>query len=1286
MVDTTEYNPDLPHTGEDRAHAIPIPVVSANEAVQRRLSGDYSPAMLDTQARGTAAPVAPTGASQEPPPERKGWAVSNDEANAIMGARQPLLPPSDKVEQGSPGWLDYTASAARQNNLAGAAYDRFVNHPDSSAPDVPGYSPYDNHQIAGYEDYATKFADSNSPQQTQVIKERIDQERQDKQIIGQAGAAGWATSMFFGVTDPTTLALMFVPGLGEAKTAGVLARAARGAVGAAAAGEVQQYALTRLQTTTDYTDNMIPRLATDALLGGTLGALIRGKVPKAEFDDLASKADAAVNGVPKTEFFHSSPHVFDEFDASKLGTGEGNQSFGIGKAYVATSESVAKHYANIAESKGLPNNLYRGEIKTSDANKMLDMDKPLTEQPHILEALGVDPSAPPKLNGVDPKWTGSELYDNMRQGRTNLGVTDKAGFSDLLESKGVTGIKYLDAQSRAAGDGSSNMVIFKNTEANLTHRNGEAIGEQTVPSESTGGAAAVRGTSLEDESFAKGGAWLAKADATLPRWLASPTMRVMSSSPVVESRRLVQRIVDLGGGMLNKNKRGIATPTSVEMVTNQIVNSREAQIFRGVDDLFAEHAKEAGQNALNKHDFGAEILKALSNGDKHEIPQVAKAAKVVRPFFDADHTMLQKIAPDADYAMFQKTAESYAPRVYDLNKITADRTNFERFLFDHFKNNPKLEPVEEAKVKTEGEKEPKTQEGVGPPKPIFRDAAEIKAAVQDTIDNIQHAVRGTADVGTGVRNPKSAKARVLDASDNALRPWLSDDFEGTIKAYMRTMVPHIEMHRQFGSVTLETELQQISDAYRVKMAAAGADDAAKAKLVKQRESDMQDLMLMRDRTLGQAGPKNNESLAVVRAAQIARSVNYVRSLGAQLFSAIPDLGRVVARYGMTDTVKRISDFALNSEARDLAKTDMQRMGTALDVVLHTREHSLEGTGSMVPTGDRLNAFAQNATAKFTKLSMIAHWDASIRLLSAQLEQDAMARLVKGENVSAFEKAKLAAHGIGEEDLAAIREQWNTHGSDEGGLNRARTELWTDQDAAGKVEQAIQRAASTNAFFIGKGDVPGFADSQMGKFLFQFKGFVMGSVERLALPLAQGIAHGDVKAANGLAMMLSLGGLRYYLKERAAGRQPDMSPQSLGPEMLQASGVLAFLPDIIDPLASLVHLPRFSKFKDHGWSEIAFGPTAGMLPILGKLVEDASGAKFTAQDMHKVRQLVPYQNMFYLNRLFNMVEGKTSDALNLKNATHRPAVDYLNPVKDTDALEPEASKDHFLGINAIPNKM
>jgi len=43
--------------------------------------------------------------------------------------------------------------------------------------------------------------------------------------------------------------------------------------------------------------------------------------------------------------YHGSPHDFDQFDISKLGTGEGNQSYGHG-LYFAGNEAVAKGYRN----------------------------------------------------------------------------------------------------------------------------------------------------------------------------------------------------------------------------------------------------------------------------------------------------------------------------------------------------------------------------------------------------------------------------------------------------------------------------------------------------------------------------------------------------------------------------------------------------------------------------------------------------------------------------------------------------------------------------------------------------------------------------------------------------------------------------------------------------------------------------------------------------------------------------------------------------------------------------
>ena len=47
--------------------------------------------------------------------------------------------------------------------------------------------------------------------------------------------------------------------------------------------------------------------------------------------------------------YHGSPHEFDEFDTAKIGTGEGNQSYGHG-LYFAEAEPTARHYQELLSS------------------------------------------------------------------------------------------------------------------------------------------------------------------------------------------------------------------------------------------------------------------------------------------------------------------------------------------------------------------------------------------------------------------------------------------------------------------------------------------------------------------------------------------------------------------------------------------------------------------------------------------------------------------------------------------------------------------------------------------------------------------------------------------------------------------------------------------------------------------------------------------------------------------------------------------------------------------------
>jgi hypothetical protein len=210
---------------------------------------------------------------------------------------------------------------------------------------------------------------------------------------------------------------------------------------------------------------------------------------------------------PPITAYHGSPHDFDSFDVSKVGTGEGAQAYGHG-LYFAENEEVAAGYrsslsagnphspedvasnylrsmstreaavealrdnankfahgdastpevlhkaADLLESGAtpkMPGHTYQVGIK-ADPESFLDWDKPLSEQPHVPKDV-VNKVA--DLLDRDPRGiTGQDLV------RTLSHRADQMAATQQLREAGIPGIKYLDQGSRGKGDGTSNYVVF----------------------------------------------------------------------------------------------------------------------------------------------------------------------------------------------------------------------------------------------------------------------------------------------------------------------------------------------------------------------------------------------------------------------------------------------------------------------------------------------------------------------------------------------------------------------------------------------------------------------------------------------------------------------------------------------------------------------------------------------------------------------------------------------------------------------------------------------------------
>ena len=276
--------------------------------------------------------------------------------------------------------------------------------------------------------------------------------------------------------------------------------------------------------------------------------------------------------------YHGSPHKFDALDPTKIGTGQGAQTYGHG-AYVAQNPDVGKGYQKsvpyaemkrkfleeipedaefdelmdlVAEGhfspeqervlkaleaddwlgfdypsqaiseaygpylknfdpspelvesvKGLSGHFYEIDVPDEDIAKMLDWDKPLNQQnsdvqkklKNLVEEMTVDDA----INmGFDPFDYGNnqqkaiELAKKAMIGNeattTNflnnwaiLRGTEAAG-EELLNKYGIPGIKYFDQGSRAAEEGTRNMVLFDDLarRAKVLKRNDEAIAQPSV--------------------------------------------------------------------------------------------------------------------------------------------------------------------------------------------------------------------------------------------------------------------------------------------------------------------------------------------------------------------------------------------------------------------------------------------------------------------------------------------------------------------------------------------------------------------------------------------------------------------------------------------------------------------------------------------------------------------------------------------------------------------------------------------------------------------------------------
>lgn len=798
---------------------------------------------------------------------------------------------------------------------------------------------------------------------------------------------------------------------------------------------------------------------------------------------------------------------------------------------------------------------------------------------------------------------------------------------------------------------------------------------------SAGAAAAEQGpTHLKDEALIKR-LWGVRSQDPLIRSQLSDfdttrqTVRQLAETPLEYAENAQGVATEIGGSVETRMKMWQAPLAD----TLQQVDTIYAKYFHNTPDptgwqrrlapMRSEMQRVTGGDKLTFKQFKEEVGRAAYSGDIHAIPEVAEAAKIQRKLDDA----LKRAAIEARILSEDVTAAgdvSHLFRMYNKDKIAAYRSDFARILNDYFI------------TKRDAAAKIGDAEGIARKADAKADAAakkaqefsrlsddEVKDLVEETIDTILGNADGRIPYDSIVSGPRGPlKERLLRIESKKIQEFLNTDIEEVLHAQVRTMSADVELAKKFGSVDMAEQIRKINDEANRKIAAVDgmkdkdgkpATPEAKAKerarLDRARKSAVRDIEAMRDRLRGQYALPSNPDGIVLRAGRVARNLNYLRLLGGMTLSAFPDMAGIVLKHGLTSTFRDgFAPLVSNMKAVKLAGAEVKAAGTALDMILDSRAMSIAEIGDQFGRGTKFERAIKSAGTRFGVVSLMAPWNAAMKQFSGMVVMTNLLRasekVAKGQ-ASPKEIRKLAGAGINADLAERITKQFSKYGETQDGVFLAKAADWDDRLAKEAFRAAVVRDVDRIIVTPGQ-DKPLWMSTELGKTVGQFKSFNISAMQRIALSALQ---QRDAETLAGVMTSMALGAMTYVAKQAVAGKEISDDPAVWATNAFDWSGLAGWFMEVnnVAEKASRGRIglsaltgEQMSRYQSRNVVGAFLGPTPDAVADIFQVTGSMFAGDTTKSDLHKMRQLLPFQNLFYVRGLLNKVEDATGDAINL----------------------------------------
>jgi hypothetical protein len=1097
--------------------------------------------------------------------------------------------PIAKPQEAEP-YVSTAMAAIRQENIPGS----YLSKSFTPGEIDESFEPFSHIKDTKYERYIDKFANVFSEKEMYQLMSDIDREERDRQALAEAGMGGLLLSIAAGTIDPT----IFLPGALPVKAGMVGAKVGRGLAGA---------------------DDIVRGMSAPAVRGAA------GKVnPMAGAANVAAGATLGASvqelGLHQTQELRTiEESVFGVATATILGGILGTAVSGLSKAQL---NALAKDLHRSTAQPGM---------------FLVDAEKGA----EIAENTGVFIGEESTVGAMRTKEGTYRLKDEKAIKASKWGKVSNLVWNLLMDSDAV---RKATAKLSDGGMMKADSEQFITGTNQGTVENGIKLHRRKL----------YDGVTTMDEAFVRYytngnvprgpfATTRVKFASELERWGGTKSGRMNYQ----EFRR------EIGKAMAREDKHAVPE-------IQEAAKAIREKVFKPMKEELMKAKGPDGQPLLHA-DTDDKYITRLYNREIVSARRGDLKAILVENFKNNQESLA---AEQVKVSLRLEKIEADIARVAAEKKAIKGRGARE-------KQKPLQERLEKLRKEAQKVKDYREKNF------IEKEGVEIETLADEVIDHILGNSYRTPGIDIIAEKRGPLKARVLRVDDEftmmlkgtdgsersiAFEDFLERDIEKIMNFYVRSAGSDVELAKAFdGDIALERTYKEIleeKNAKIQKLTDSDMDSAAREKQSAQIEKDYdrawRNLQAFRDRLRGTYLLPDNPDGIAFRAERIALNLNYLRLLGGMTISAFPDIARHVMVNGLGPTMRSASLLINDLNAWKMGSEEIRKFGLALDMVLDSRTRALADLHEDFQSGSAIERAIQGLSNNFGIVSLMAPWNAVQKQLAGITTMDRILRAVKDFNdgkITQKQIQHLADAGIDETMARKIwKEMENGGGSEVKGVWLSNTDSWKDKRASRAFSAAVVREVERTIVTPGL-ERPNFMSASFGRIIGQFKSFGLSSVNQT---LIAGLQQRDANFYNGVVMAVALGMVAGKVKAELAGRETDhWTKEKWLVEGLDRSGVWGVLADV-NNIAEKVSRGRIglsaftgemaSRYQSRNLISSLIGPTGGLIEDFGHVTGSLAAGDWRQSDTHRMRQLLPYQNLLYFRNTLNAIEHSMNDLI------------------------------------------